>query len=93
MLWTFLHTPDAPDDDIHRFPILFVYGKKERRQHDSHHSNTSDCSTHDFLQAEICTKSDADANSKAEDLPQGQTEKEFAFYGVDIDGDRDIKFI
>ena len=30
---------------------------------------------------------------KADDLPQGQTKKEFAFYGVDIDGDRDIQFV
>ena len=73
--------------------MLFVYGKEKCRQHDKHHENTGNAVTEQTLTRKIHGKSKSDANAKADNLPQGQTEKEFAFYGVDIDGDRDIQFV
>ena len=73
MLWAFLYTPYSADDDLQRFPMLFVYCKKESRQHDKHHENTGNAVTEQTLAYEIYHQSKSDANTEADDLPQGQT--------------------
>lgn len=81
-----------PKPDLQSLPVLFIHGKKKRRQHRDHHDHDSGRRAERFFTKEIQRETNSDPTSETQDLPFRQIEKNLGFDSVYIHGDCYIDF-